>query len=252
MTILTTPAKKSALSYMVVYQGDTMEEGISHILAVESNEVPCRLLTVREVAEFLHVHPNTVRQWSEKGLIRSCRVGSRGDRRFSVADVNGIVSSSGRSPSGIVLIVDDDPAVRELLADVVMREGYAAVSVGSAEEALEELQRQQYDLVFLDLALPGLSGLEVLRSIKDGGNKAVVAVITGYHDEPTALEAMSLGPAFFIRKPLKLADIVHVLDTTIGSRRYPAEVVHGPLHLRRAETFREGQNNNDKTCPGSA
>jgi len=67
--------------------------------------------------------------------------------------------------------------------------------------------------------LPGLNGLEVLRSIKAKSKRTVVAVITGSGDDPIALEAMALGPLFFIRKPFEMADVVEVLDATIRLRR---------------------------------
>ena len=67
--------------------------------------------------------------------------------------------------------------------------------------------------------LPRLSGVEVLRAIKERNERTLVAVITGYGDDPIALEAMSLGPLFFIRKPFKASDITDVINTVIGIKR---------------------------------
>jgi len=180
--------------------------------------LPGRLLTVREVARVLHVHPNTVRQWSDDGLIRSYRIGPRGDRRFSLADVTGAIATAPPNHSSAVLIVDDDREVRQLLKDAVVGQGCRVTAAGSGERALEELEKQHFDLVFLDLVLPGLSGLEVLRSIRANSRSTAVAVVTGYDEDPVALEAMSLGPIFFIRKPFKLADVIDVLNTTVHAR----------------------------------
>jgi len=195
-----------------------MGDAINPITAGVSEQLPRRLLTVSEVAELLNVHVNTVRQWNDKGLIKSYRLGTRRDRRFSPADINGVITTSGRRVRGTVLIVEDDPAVRTLLDDVVRQQGCIAISVESGDRALEELEKQRCDLVFLDLVLPGLNGLEVLRSIKDSEHKTAVAVITGHGDRPIALEAMLLGPMFFIRKPFNIADIVQVLEATIELR----------------------------------
>ncbi|MCK4697893.1 MAG: response regulator, partial [Dehalococcoidia bacterium] len=85
----------------------------------------------------------------------------------------------------------------------------------SGESALEELERQRFDLIFLDLVLPRLSGVEVLRAIKERNQKTMVAVITGYGDDPVALEAMALGPLFFIRKPFEMSEITEVLDAVM-------------------------------------
>jgi len=191
----------------------------SDIPPEQGEELPQELLTVREMAKRLHVHPNTLRQWSDSGLIRSYRIGVRGDRRFSAADVNTVITTAEPKPRGSVLIVDDDPAVRQLLEHAVGEQGCKVTAVESGETALEELKKQHFDLVFLDLVLPGLSGLEVLRSIKANNKATVVAVITGYGEDPIALEAMSMGPMFFIRKPFDIADITEALNATIGVGR---------------------------------
>jgi len=180
--------------------------------------VPVRMATVQELAIILHVHPNTVRHWSNKGLLKSSRIGPRGDRRFSWEDLRSFLDNSsngaglGKPPRGKVLIVDDDYGIRRLLTDVAEKQDCEAVSVESGERALEELEKQHFDLIFLDLLLPGLDGVDVLRAIKAKGKNPVVAVITGYGDEPIALEAMSLGPLVLIRNPLHMADIIRVLD----------------------------------------
>ena len=184
----------------------------------EGNQLPDRLLTVREVADLLHVHTNTVRGWSDLGLIKSYRVGPRGDRRFKAKDINNFITTIGPNLGGAALIVDDDIGMRQLMEDAVVGEGYEVVAVASGERALEELEKQHFDLIFLDLVLPGLSGVDVLRAIKERNQRTLVAVITGYGDDPIAMEAMSLGPLFFIRKPFKMSDITEVLDTVMRPR----------------------------------
>jgi len=184
----------------------------------KGHQLPDRLLTVREVAEVLHVHTNTVRHWSDRGLIKTYRVGPRGDRRFKASDLNGFITAIRPNLGGAVLVVDDDPGIRQLLEDAVVEQGYKAVAVESGERALEELERQRFDLIFLDLMLPGLSGVDVLRAIKETNKRTVVAVITGYGDDPVALEALSLGPLFLIRKPFKASDITEVLNTMMWAK----------------------------------
>lgn len=181
----------------------------------EGNQLPDRLLTVREVADLLHVHTNTARRWSDLGLIKSYRVGPRGDRRFRAEDLNSFITTIKPNLGGAALIVDDDPGIRQLMKDAIMEQGYKVVAVDSGESALEELDRQRFDLIFLDLVLPRLSGVEVLRNIKERSNKTMVAVITGYGDDPVALEAMSMGPLFFIRKPFQMSEITEVLDAVM-------------------------------------
>ena len=184
----------------------------------EGNELTDRFLTVREVADLLHVHTNTVRAWSDLGLIKSYRVGPRGDRRFKAKDLNSFITTVGPNSVGAVLIVDDDLGIRQLMEDAIMEQGLKVVAVESGEEALKELERQHFDIIFLDLVLPGLSGVEVLRAIKERNKSTLVAIVTGYGDDPIALRAMSLGPLFLIRKPFKMSDIAEVLDAVVRPR----------------------------------
>jgi DNA-binding NtrC family response regulator len=91
--------------------------------------------------------------------------------------------------------------------------------VGSGEKALEELDKRRFDLIFLDLVMPGISGVEALSAIKAKDDKAVVVIVTGHGDDPLALEAMSLGPLFLIRKPFRVSDITEVLNAVVRVRR---------------------------------
>lgn len=184
----------------------------------EGYQLADRFLTVREVADLLHVHTNTVRAWSDLGLIKSYRVGPRGDRRFKAKDLDSFITTVGPNSEGAVLIVDDDLGIRQLMEDAIVGQGLKVVAVESGERALEELERHHFDIIFLDLVLPGLSGVDVLRAIKERNKSILVAVVTGYGDDPIALKAMSLGPLFLIRKPFKMSDINEVLDAVMRAR----------------------------------
>ena len=130
------------------------------------DETPAKLLTVQEVADLLNVHPNTVRHWSDQELIKNYRIGPRGDRRFREEDITGFLNLKSKDNGNTVLIVDDDVSVCNLLQDVVKSKDYSVVVVNSGEKAIEVLDRQEVSLIFLDLVLPGLSGVEVLRHLK--------------------------------------------------------------------------------------
>lgn len=185
----------------------------------KKDRVTERFLTVREVAELLHVHSNTARRWSDLGLIKSYRVGPRGDRRFKAEDLNDFVTTVKSNLGGATLVVDDDPDIQELLKDIVLKHGHKVTVVENGEDALEALDQQRFDLVFLDLVLPHLSGVEVLRAIKERHKKTIVAVITGFGDDPQALEAMAMGPMFYIRKPFDISEVTAVIDLIIPANQ---------------------------------
>jgi DNA-binding NtrC family response regulator len=112
-----------------------------------------------------------------------------------------------------VLVVDDDPAIQEMLCEIIQQEGCNAVSVGSGEEALQQVESQHFDLVFLDLVLPGISGVDTLSAIKEKDDGVVVITVTAYGYSIWAKQAMALGSMFLIHKPFQPRDIVEILDT---------------------------------------
>lgn len=174
------------------------------------------LMTTKEAAEYLKLNYMTVYKLSQRGRIPASKIG--GNWRFRKALLDDWLAKQATVVEGNVLVVDDDPEVVEILNEVISRKGFKVVGVGSGERALEELEKQHFDLIFLDLVLPGMSGVEALSAIKDKDKKAVVVIVTGYGDDPIALEAMSLGPLFLIRKPFRVSDIVEVLNAVVRVR----------------------------------
>ena len=114
-------------------------------------------------------------------------------------------SADARAPScgeaATVLIVDDEPVVRSLCRDLVTSMGLSAETAADGVEALAVLKRKTIHLVLLDLRLPRMPGIQVLRAIKRAQPAVEVIVITGYGDIEVAVEAMKLGAADFLTKP---------------------------------------------------
>ena len=131
----------------------------------EGHQWPERLFTVREVANMLRVSLNTVRSWSDLGLIRSYRVGPRGDRRYMAKDIDSFIVKTCRDSAGAALIIADDIGTQQIIGDAAAERGFESVVVQSGERALTELERQRFDVIFLDLVLPGLSGVDVLQAM---------------------------------------------------------------------------------------
>ena len=174
------------------------------------------LMTTKEAAEYLKLNYMTVYKLSQRGRIPASKIG--GNWRFRKDLLDDWLAQQATVVQGNVLVVDDDPAVVDMLSDVISRRGFKVVGVGSGEQAVKEMEKQRFDLIFLDLVLPGMSGVEALSSIKEMDKKAVVVIITGSADDPIALEAMSLGPLFLIRKPFRVNDVVEVLNAMVRVR----------------------------------
>ncbi len=175
------------------------------------------LMTAKEAADYLKLNYMTVYKLAQRGKIPASKIG--GNWRFKKEILDDWIARQAIPVEGDVLVVDDDPRVREVLKDTITAQGYKVVAVGTGEEAVEEVRKRHFDLIFLDLVLPGISGVEALSGIKAKDKKAVVTIITGYGDDPIALEAMSLGPLFLIRKPFRIEDIAEVLSILVRGRR---------------------------------
>jgi DNA-binding NtrC family response regulator len=100
-----------------------------------------------------------------------------------------------------VLIVDDEKVMQESCSRILMKEGYRFYTVNSGEEAIEEFGRESYDLVLLDLKMPGMGGIETLRRLKEMEPGVTVLIITGYPSIETAVKAIKLGAYDYITKP---------------------------------------------------
>src|SRR5436190_9745759 len=110
-----------------------------------------------------------------------------------------------------VLVVDDDPDIRRLLANLRSRQGYGVHVAADAAEGLRLVGSAAPDIVLLDLNLPDMSGLEILRSIRDAAEMICVIVITGEHSVERAVAALKQGADNFVTKPIDLEVLLALL-----------------------------------------
>jgi two-component system nitrogen regulation response regulator NtrX len=103
-----------------------------------------------------------------------------------------------------ILIVDDEAGIRDSLAGILADEGYAASSVGSGEACLDMLRKTAFDVVLLDIWLPGVDGLETLERIREFDNPPEVIMISGHGTIETAVRATKLGAYDFLAKPASI------------------------------------------------
>jgi DNA-binding NtrC family response regulator len=101
-----------------------------------------------------------------------------------------------------VLVVDDDPVVGQSFDRVLSRKGYAVITAANGDEALAKLATETYDIVFTDLRMPGMDGLEVAEQVKARQPWTPVVIVTGYGSKPSEDRARALGVAEFLNKPL--------------------------------------------------
>src|ERR671918_1963118 len=122
-----------------------------------------------------------------------------------------------------ILIVDDEPGVRSALSGVLEDEGYQVDAVDSGEAALERLLRQTYDVIVLDVWLPGMDGLATLARMRERQVDAQVVIISGHGNVESAVRAIKMGAFDFVEKPLSLEKTVLVVRNALRQRHLEAE-----------------------------
>jgi len=124
---------------------------------------------------------------------------------------------------GSILVVDDEVGPRESLR-MILKPIYEVHTATSGQEALEFIKDEKIDLVTLDLKMPGISGIEVLREIKKVHDDIEVVIITGYGTLTNAIEAIRYGAVDFISKPFNVAEIIAIVSKSVERRNFNLKI----------------------------
>lgn len=122
-----------------------------------------------------------------------------------------------------ILIIDDEASIRSSLQGILEDEGFAVRAAESGEGGLEALKNQSFDLVFLDIWLPQMGGLEVLERIMAGEDSPQVVMISGHGTIETAVKATRLGAFDFLEKPLSLEKVLLTAQNALRQKRLEEE-----------------------------
>ena len=186
-------------------------------------------LTTEEVLDYLQVNLRTVYRLIKAGKIPAVRVGRQW--RFRKRDIDNWLNTSRPGPRGSggelaerprILVVDDEQAVRDLLAKTLTMADYDVDTAPDGPTALDRLRAADYDLLITDLKMPGMDGLSVIREARRIRPELAVVIITGYSTEASAIEAISLGVAGYLTKPFRLPRILAATARALGEPM-PAE-----------------------------
>ena len=112
-----------------------------------------------------------------------------------------------------VLVVDDTKNIRNLLKTCLEVEGYEVFTAANGQEALDYLNMGEFDLVFLDIKLPEISGTEVLRQIREMGNPVSVVIMTAFATVKNAVECTKLGAVAYLQKPFTAEKVRQTLKS---------------------------------------
>jgi two-component system nitrogen regulation response regulator NtrX len=128
-----------------------------------------------------------------------------------------------RSGSARILIIDDEAAIRDALRMILEYQGYSVMVAATGDEGAALVEREAPDLVFLDIKMPGMDGLEVLQRITHLTEVTPVVVMSGHGTISTAVEATRLGAFDFIEKPLETERVLVLVRNAVDSRRLRTE-----------------------------
>jgi two-component system, OmpR family, response regulator len=117
-----------------------------------------------------------------------------------------------------VLLVDDEPEFVEPMQTRLTRRGITCTTAQSGEEALRSLEAERYDCAVVDVKMPGMDGLELLRRIRRGHPETAVILLTGHASVELGVQGMELGAFEYLLKPVELDDLLDTLRRAAGKR----------------------------------
>ncbi len=169
-------------------------------------------LTLGQAARFLGVAQSTMRKWADQRLVPSFKTPGR-HRRFRRGDLEAFIERSepGAGEGGpLVLIVDDDPRLREIVRVNLEAEGYTVREAASGAEGIAALDEAAPDLILLDVMMPEVDGLEMLRRVQERHGVGTIPVImfSGKVDERALAEAAGPGARDVVGKPFDPQQLV--------------------------------------------
>jgi excisionase family DNA binding protein len=185
-----------------------------------SAELP-ELMTVKETSVYLRIPLPTVYYLVQRGQLPAVQIGGRWRIKRSLLDRDVLKSEGAGQPT--VLVVDDDAQLQTVFKQFLKKAGFGRIVVGTGAEAISCVERQRFDLVFLDLQLPDISGDEVYVRIKEMQPDLPVVIITGYPDSEMMSRILRNGAVMMIQKPIDFSQ----LNSTVKQLGHKGMVVPG-------------------------
>ncbi len=141
----------------------------------------------------------------QRGQLPAVQIGGRWRIKRSLLDRDILRNEEAGQPT--VLVVDDDSSLQALFKQYLKKAGFGRVVVGSGAEAIAQVQKQNFDLVFLDLKLPDMPGDEVYSKLKEFSADLPIVIITGYPDGEILSKILSCGPVTVLKKPVEFEQL---------------------------------------------
>ncbi len=167
------------------------------------------LMTVKETAEYLRIPLPTVYYLVQRGQLPAIQIGGRWRVKKDLLDRDVLHAEEHGQPT--VLVVDDDEVIQTLFKQYLKKAGFSRIVVGTGKEALAALAKQKFDLCFLDLQLPDITGDEIYAIAKKDHPDLPFVIITGFPDSQMLDNILKFGPVTVLKKPLQLPQLQQTL-----------------------------------------
>jgi excisionase family DNA binding protein len=167
------------------------------------------LMTVKETAEYLRIPLPTVYYLVQRGQLPAIQIGGRWRVKKDALDRDVLRTEEHGQPT--VLVVDDDEEIQNMFKVFLKRAGFSRLIVGTGKEAFAALEKQKFDLCFLDLQLPDITGDEIYSSAKEKDPDLPIVIITGYPDSQMLDNILKHGPVTVLKKPLHTEQLQQTL-----------------------------------------
>lgn len=123
-----------------------------------------------------------------------------------------------------IIVVDDDPSIRELVSRALQREGYEITTAANGNEASYATAKNKFDLMFLDVNMPGLNGLDVMTIMAVGNPGTPIVMLTAVDDPDSEAEAFRRGAAAYLKKPCKMNDVIRTANAVLNGETVVEEI----------------------------
>lgn len=167
------------------------------------------LMTVKETAEYLRIPLPTVYYLVQRGQLPAIQIGGRWRVKRDALDRDVLRNEEHGQPT--VLVVDDEEAIQSMFKLFLKKQGFSRLVVGSGKEALSALSKQHFDLCFLDLQLPDITGDEIYAIAREKYPDLPIVIVTGYPDSHMLDSILRHGPVTVLKKPVQLEQLQQTL-----------------------------------------
>ncbi|HDL78034.1 MAG TPA: sigma-54-dependent Fis family transcriptional regulator, partial [Bacteroidetes bacterium] len=138
-----------------------------------------------------------------------------------------------------ILIVDDEFAARDSLTKWFQLDGYKVDAAEDAYKALELLEKKPFDIVLLDIKMPGMDGLELQERIREIDPDIIVIIITAFASVETAIRAIKAGAYDYVTKPFDPDDLEHIIENAVDQRKLAKENIRLRAQIQQLNNFDE-------------